>query len=224
LGVTSCRGSSLLAAGVFGHSFGALAHGVLGELTGQKETYSCLDLPGSQSRPPVVVGQSRGLGGDALEDVVHERVHDGHGLAANASVGVHLLQDLVDVDGVRLPPPLPALLVSSALGLCLRGGLLRSLTRGCLRRHGDVSTSTLQHKLIAAQRCAAIYTRERAVCVALARRRRKVGAGGGNLPKWFLFFLWLVFVFLRAVFGLSSQKHRPTAYLPVPVSTFAIFH
>ena len=39
----------------------------------------------------------RGLGGDALEDVVDERVEDEHGLVGDAGVGVDLLEDLVDV-------------------------------------------------------------------------------------------------------------------------------
>ncbi len=75
------------------------------------------------------MGQTRSLSSDPLEDVIHERVHDGHGLAGDTSVGVDLLQHLVDVDGVRLPPPPLPLLVSSTLGLCLGGGLLGSL--GC---------------------------------------------------------------------------------------------
>ncbi len=46
------------------------------------------------------MGKTGGLGSDALEDVVHEGVHDGHGLAGDTSIRVDLLQDFVDVDGV----------------------------------------------------------------------------------------------------------------------------
>ena len=120
---------SLLGAGVLGHGLGALGHSVLGQLTGEEQTDCGLDLPGGDGAATVVVGQTASLGGDALEDVVHERVHDRHGLAGDTGVGVHLLQHFVDVDGVRLPPPLPLLLVASALGLSLGGGLLGSL--GC---------------------------------------------------------------------------------------------
>ena len=74
------------------------------------------------------MGQAGSLGGDALEDVVDERVHDGHGLAGDASVGVNLLQNLVDVDGVGFPPPPLALLVSGTDGLRLAGGLLSAFT------------------------------------------------------------------------------------------------
>ena len=91
---------SLLAAGVLGDGLGSLAHGVLGELTGQEETDGGLDLPAGDGGTLVVVGQTGSLGSDALEDVVHEGVHDGHGLAGDAGVGVHLLQDFVDVDAV----------------------------------------------------------------------------------------------------------------------------
>ena len=48
----------------------------------------------------VVVSQTRRFGSNTLEDVVHKRVHDAHGLAGDASIGVDLFQDLVDVDRV----------------------------------------------------------------------------------------------------------------------------
>ena len=117
----------LLGAGVLGDGLGALRHGVLGQLTGEEETDGGLNLPAGDGRVTVVVGQTRGLDDDSLEDVVHERVHDGHGLAGDASVGVDLLQDLVDVDGIALLPPPLGLLVASAHGFHLAGGLLGSL-------------------------------------------------------------------------------------------------
>jgi len=109
---------------------------VLGELSGQQKAHGSLDLPASEGGPPVVVSQSAGLGGDALEDVVDEGVHDAHGLGGDTSVGVDLLEHLVDVDAVGLPPPLPALLVAGPLGLGLGGGLLGALGCCCLWWHG----------------------------------------------------------------------------------------
>ena len=44
--------------------------------------------------PLVVMGELAGLGGDPSKEVVHERVHDRHGLGGDTSVGVHLLQHL----------------------------------------------------------------------------------------------------------------------------------
>ena len=70
----------LLGAGVLGDSLGSLRHGVLGQLSGQEKTDCSLDLSGGDGAPPVVVSQSGSLSSDALEDVVHEGVHDGHGL------------------------------------------------------------------------------------------------------------------------------------------------
>lgn len=111
----------LLAGGVLGHGLGSLTDGVLGELTGQEEPDSGLDLPRSDGASLVVVSKTAGLGGDALEDVVHERVHDGHGLGGDTGVGVHLFQHLVDVDAVGfLSSPLP-LLVAGANGLGFAG-------------------------------------------------------------------------------------------------------
>ena len=121
-------GHSLLGAGVLGDGLGTLRDGVLGQLSGQEEPDRGLDLPGGDGGPLVVVGQAGGLGSDPGEDVVDEGVHDGHGLGGDTGVGVHLLEDLVDVDGVRLLPPLVLLLLVSLgdglLGLArLLGGL-----------------------------------------------------------------------------------------------------
>jgi hypothetical protein len=118
--------SDLLGAGVLGDSLGALRDGVLGELSGEEEPDGSLDLPGGDSGPLVVVGQTAGLGGDALKDVVDKGVHDTHGLGGDTGVGVHLFQHLVDVDGIGLlAPPLVLLVLGDSLGglAGLLGGL-----------------------------------------------------------------------------------------------------
>ena len=125
----------LLGAGVLGDSLGALRDGVLGELTREEEPDSGLDLAGGDGGPLVVVSQTAGLSSDSLKEIVDERVHDAHGLGGDSSVGVDLLQDLVDVDGVGLLPLVPLLLLV-ALGDGLGGlaGLLGSFSRN-LGRH-----------------------------------------------------------------------------------------
>lgn len=64
--------STLLGLGVLGDGLGALRHGVLGQLTGQQKPDSSLDFSGGDGAAPVVVGKSGGLGGNALENVIHE--------------------------------------------------------------------------------------------------------------------------------------------------------
>ena len=135
----------LLEAGVLGDGLGPLRHGVLGELSRKKQPDSGLDLTGGDGRPLVVVGEARGFSGEPLEDVVDKRVHDGHGLGGDAGVGVHLLEHLVDVNGVRLLPlgRLLLLLVSRGRGFrddCL--GRLSALSRfsGSLGRHLQVKS------------------------------------------------------------------------------------
>jgi len=76
---------------VLSDGLGALGHGVLGQFTGQEKTDSSLDVSARDGAALVVMRQTRGFCGDALEDVVDERVHDAHGLAGDASVGVHLM-------------------------------------------------------------------------------------------------------------------------------------
>ena len=121
----------LLGACVLGDGLGALRDGVLGQFTGKEKPDSGLNLPGGDGGPLVVVGETRGLGGDSLKDVIHERVHDGHGLGRDTGVGVDLLQDLVDVDRIRFLTLAVLLLVSLGNGLgglsCLLGGFSRYL-------------------------------------------------------------------------------------------------
>ena len=129
--------SYLLAAGVLGDGLGALTDSVLSKLTGQKQTNSSLNLATGDGGTLVVVSQTRSFGSNALENVVDKAVHDGHSLGADASVGVHLLEHLVDVDGIAfLSLPL-TLLVAGADSLGL-AGLLRTL-RTDFRRHVSIA-------------------------------------------------------------------------------------
>ncbi len=88
----------LLGAGVLGDGLGALRHGVFGQLPGQQQTHGGLDLSGSDAGALVVVSETRRFTGDALEDVVDERVHDPHRLGRDPGVRMNLLHHLVDVD------------------------------------------------------------------------------------------------------------------------------
>lgn len=100
---------------------------MLGKLTRKEKADSRLNLPRGDGGSLVVMSKAGCLSSDALEDVVDEAVHDRHGLSGDASVGVNLLQNLVDVDSVALLPALLLLLIP--LGDVLLGlpGLLRSL-------------------------------------------------------------------------------------------------
>ena len=78
---------------------------MLGQLSGQEETDRGLNLARGDGGPLVVVSQAASLGGDALEEIVDEGVHDGHGLGGHSGVGVHLLQHLVDCLLYTSPSP-----------------------------------------------------------------------------------------------------------------------
>ena len=99
---------------------------MLGKLTGKLKADGGLDLAGLKGGLLVVLGELSGLSSDAVEDVVDEGVHDTHSLLGDASVGVNLLKDLVDVGRVRLGPlglPLGGGGLLGGLGGFLGGGL-----------------------------------------------------------------------------------------------------
>jgi len=112
---------------------------VLGQLPGKEQTHCRLDLPRRDGRALVVMRQTRRLGRDALEDVIHERIHDAHRFGRNTRIGVNLLQNLVDVNGVALLSASTTL--AGTLSSRLRNGFLRTLLRrhllGRIRRHDE---------------------------------------------------------------------------------------
>ena len=71
---------------------------MLGQLSREEESDSCLDLSRRQCLLLVVSNELNSLLRDTVEDVVDERVHDSHGLLADSGVGMDLFQDLEDVD------------------------------------------------------------------------------------------------------------------------------
>jgi hypothetical protein len=112
--------------GELGDGLGSLRNGVLGKLPGEHEADCGLDLARRKGRLLVVTSKTRCLSGDALEDVVDERVHDRHASLGDASLRVHLFQDFVDVRRVRLDP-LGATLASDCLLRSLDALLSRCL-------------------------------------------------------------------------------------------------
>ncbi len=101
---------------VLGDGLGSLRDSVSGELSGEDELDSGLDFPGGKSSSLVEADELGSLSGNAVEGVVDEGVHDVHGLLGDADVGVHLLEDLVDVDGEGLNSSSSGLAVSGRLG------------------------------------------------------------------------------------------------------------
>jgi hypothetical protein len=96
---------------------------VLGKLSRKHEADSGLDLARGKGGLLVVSGELSGFSGNALKNVVDERVHDAHSLLGDTGIRVDLLEDLVDVRRVRFSSLLALLGASGGLlgGL---GGLL----------------------------------------------------------------------------------------------------
>jgi len=110
--------------GELGHGLGPLGYSVLCKLTGKHEAHSSLDLSGRKCCLLAVSRELTSLAGDALKDIVDERVHDAHPLLADAGVRVDLLEDFVYVGRVGLDTPLAALLLAVHGDLSSLGGRL----------------------------------------------------------------------------------------------------
>ena len=73
---------------------------MVGKVSWKDELDGSLDVGGGKSDLLLVSGELGGLNSDSLEDVVDERVHDGHTLLGDSDVSVDVLEDSVDVDRV----------------------------------------------------------------------------------------------------------------------------
>ena len=71
---------------------------MFGQFSWKNKTDSSLDFATGKGGFLVVANQFAGFGRDLVEDVVDERVHDGHTFLGHTGVWVDLFQDLVDVD------------------------------------------------------------------------------------------------------------------------------
>ena len=109
---------------------------MLGKFSREEEPDSSLDFTGGDGGPLVVVGQAGSLSSDSLKEIIDKGVHDAHGLGGDTSVGVDLLQHLVDVDSIGLLPLVLLLLVSLGDVLLGLAGLLGSLS-GNLGGHDE---------------------------------------------------------------------------------------
>ena len=104
---------------------------MLGKLTGKHKSDSSLDLARGKRGLLVISSELSSLSGDTFEDIVDERVHDGHTLLANTGIGMNLLEHLLDVGAVRFGTFLAALLIAGLLGGFGRRLFARSLGHGC---------------------------------------------------------------------------------------------
>ena len=91
---------------------------MLRQLPGEDKSHGSLDLPGRDRGLLVVAGQAGSLLRELLEDVVYETVHNSHGLAGDADIGVDLLQNFENVDLVSFGALLRLLLLLLVSGGC----------------------------------------------------------------------------------------------------------
>ena len=103
----------------FGDGLRSFGNGVFGKFSRKHQANSSLDFSAGESCLLVVSGKFSGFRGNPLEDIVDERVHDGHSLLGDTSIRVDLFEDLVDVRRVGLG----TLLGLAATGAGLLGGL-----------------------------------------------------------------------------------------------------
>jgi hypothetical protein len=87
-----------------------------GEFSGKDELDCGLNLTGRKGSSFVESDELGSFSGDSVKSVMNERVHDVHGFLGNTNVGVHLLEDLVDVDREGLDSPSSDFSVSSWSG------------------------------------------------------------------------------------------------------------
>ncbi len=86
---------------------------MLGQLAGQDEAHSGLDLARGHCGLLVVAGQLGGLSGNLLKDVRDEGVQDGDGPGGDTSVGVHLQDSRYKESAVKFQMLLRLIMLST---------------------------------------------------------------------------------------------------------------
>ena len=120
--VVDVEGASL-AAGKLGDSLGPLADGMPRQLPRNQEPNSSMDISRRQGWPFQILCKSSAFLCETFKHVVHERIHYAHGFAGDTTVGMDLLQDLVDKVRITFRLSLPFRLGNSATepGIGFRG-------------------------------------------------------------------------------------------------------
>ena len=77
---------------------------MLRQLAGKKQSNGRLYFATGYGSSLAVLSQMGRLLGNSFEYVMDEGIHDAHGFARYASVGVDLFKNLVNVDAKALPP------------------------------------------------------------------------------------------------------------------------
>ncbi len=98
---------------IFSNGFSSFWDGMSGKFSRKDELDSWLDLSRWKSSSLVESNKFGSFSGYSVESIMDEGVHDVHGLLWDSNVGVHLLEDLVDVDGESLDSSSSSFLVSS---------------------------------------------------------------------------------------------------------------
>jgi hypothetical protein len=115
---------------VLGDCLGSFRNGMFGKFSRQNQSDCSLDFTTGDCVSLVVTSKSSCFGGNSVEDVVDEVVHNNHGLSGDTSVRVHLLQNFVDVRSIRVGMSSSLLsLVSSLLLLGCSSFLCSGFTR-----------------------------------------------------------------------------------------------
>ena len=75
---------------------------MLCKLSRKQKSDCSLNLTGGEGLLAIVANELGCLTRDLLEQIVDEAVHDRHGPLGDACLGMHLLENSVDIDGVGL--------------------------------------------------------------------------------------------------------------------------
>jgi len=98
---------------IFSNGFSSFRDSMSCKFSGEDKLDCRLDLSGWKSSSLVESNKFGSFSGNSVESIMNEGVHDVHGLLWDSNVGVHLFEDLVDVDGEGLDSSSSGFLVSS---------------------------------------------------------------------------------------------------------------
>ncbi len=132
---------------VFSDGFSSFRNGVSGKFSGEDELDGWLDLTRGECSSLVESNELWSFSGDSVESVVDERVHDVHGLLWDSDVGVHLLEDFVDIDGEGLHSSSSGFSVGTFGGCWFFSHLNDKFSDKLIPRNSKLNTDLISRKL-----------------------------------------------------------------------------
>ena len=136
---------------VFLHGLSSFADCVLRQFSWQDQLAGTLNVSSTHGLLSAVFAQASSFCCNLFERIVHERIQDAHGLLRNSNFWVHLLQDFVHVNVVRLSSSASSRFARHLLCLCFPFVSSGEFSKIVVEVTPNITTNSLKYRIFRAK-------------------------------------------------------------------------